>query len=93
MHLIVNHHEPDDFVIATGQTRSVREMCEFVFRELGMHYEQFVVVNPRHFRPEELPYLKGDASKAMKTLGWKPEITFEEMMREMIDHWTAVLNK
>ena len=93
MHLILNHHEPDDFVVATGQTRSVREMCEFVFRELGMNYEQFVVVNPKHFRPEELPYLKGDASKARDTLGWKPEITFEQMMREMIDHWTAVLAK
>ncbi len=93
MHLILNHTQPDDFVVATGQTRSVRDMCKFVFNELGLDYQDHIVVNPKYFRPEELPYLRGDSSRIRSTLGWSPEISFEEMMREMIEHWMRVLNK
>ena len=92
MHLILNHKVPDDFVVATGVTRSVRDMCDFVFSELGMDYKDFVKINPKYFRPEELPYLRGDASKVKETLGWEPEITFEEMMREMIEFWMQKLS-
>lgn len=91
MHLIVNHSEPDDLVVATGITRSIRQMCEFVFSHLGMNYQDYVKINPRYFRPEELPYLKGDATKMRTKLGWRPEIGFEEMMVEMIEYWMKKL--
>jgi len=74
-------------VVATGITRSVREMCDFVFTYLGLNYQDYIRINPKFFRPEELPYLKGDASKIRTVLGWKPEISFEEMMIEMIHYW------
>jgi len=84
---IVNHNIADDFVIATGETHSVRDMCKYVFGELGLNYEDYVVQNPKFLRPEELPYLRGDATKARKVLGWEPEYTFEDTMHEMIDYW------
>jgi GDPmannose 4,6-dehydratase len=85
MHLILQHDQPDDFVIATGETHSVREFCEIVFKKLGMDYRKYVVQNPRFMRPEELNYLCGDSSKAKTTLGWKPEYTFEQLIDEMIE--------
>ena len=87
MHMIINHIVPDDFVVSTMETHSVREMCDVVFKHLGMDYQQYVVQNPKYLRPEELPYLRGDSSKARSTFGWKPTYTFEEMMYEMVDHW------
>jgi GDPmannose 4,6-dehydratase len=87
MHLIMNHDIPDDFVVATGESRSVRDMCEYVFNCLGLDYRNYVVQNEKYLRPEELPYLKGDYSKIRTTLGWKPEYTFESLMDEMIDYW------
>lgn len=91
MWLIVNHHEPLDFVIATGETHSIRELCYVVFSYLGLDYEKYVVQNERYFRPEEVPYLKGDATQAQKILGWQPTYTFEQMMHEMVDYWVGVL--
>lgn len=85
MHLILQQ-EPGEWVVATGETRSVRQMCAYVFNKLGLYYEDHVEVNPKYFRPEELPYLKGDSSR-IRALGWKPEYTFESMMDEMIEHW------
>lgn len=91
MHSIMNHETPDDFVVSTMETHSVREMCEVVFSYLGMDYKDYVTQNPKYLRPEELPYLKGDSTKIRKTLGWKPEYSFEELMHEMCDHWLDVL--
>jgi GDPmannose 4,6-dehydratase len=91
MHAIMNHDTPDDFVVSTMETHSVREMCELVFNYLDLDYKDYVVQNPKFLRPEELPYLKGDSTKIRKTLGWKPEYTFESMMHEMCDHWMDVL--
>jgi GDPmannose 4,6-dehydratase len=91
MHAIMNHDTPDDFVVSTMETHSVREMCEVVFSYLGMDYKDYVVQNPKYLRPEELPYLKGDSTKIRETLGWKPEYTFEGLMHEMCDHWMDVL--
>jgi GDPmannose 4,6-dehydratase len=91
MHAILNHSEADDFVISTMETHSVREMCDVVFKYLGMDYRDYVVQNPKYLRPEELPYLRGDSTKARQALGWKPTYTFEEMMHEMCDHWMDVL--
>lgn len=91
MHAILNHNEPDDFVVATGVTHSVRDLCEYVFAKLDLDYKDYVVQNPQYMRPEELKYLKGDPSKVKAVLGWEPESTFENMMDEMIDFWMEVM--
>tara|TARA_R100000664_G_scaffold24806_1_gene34676 strand:- start:14901 stop:15869 length:969 start_codon:yes stop_codon:yes gene_type:complete len=91
MHMIINHDKADEFIVSTGETHSVRELCEVVFSKLGMNYEDYIVQNPKFMRPEELKYLKGDSSKAREILGWKPEYTFESMMEEMIERWQKEL--
>ena len=87
MHLIINHSEPDDFVVATMVTHSVREMVEYVFEKLDLDYKKYVTQNNKFFRSEELEYLKGDSTKIREKLGWKPEYTFETMLDEMIEYW------
>ena len=87
MHLIVQQDIPGDWVVATGETRSVRDMCRYVFNSLELNYEDHVVSNARFLRPQELPYLKGDATRIMAETGWKPEYSFEQLMDEMIDSW------
>lgn len=83
---LITQQEPCNMVVATGETRSVRDLCQHVFSRLGMDYRDHVVINPKFFRPEELPYLKGDSTN-IRNLGWKPEYTFESMVDEMIDAW------
>ena len=90
MYMILNHTEPDDFVCATGVTKSVGDMCEYVFGQLGLDYKDYVTKDPRFMRAEELKYLKGDCTKLRTTLGWKPEYTFETLMDEMIEHWLKI---
>lgn len=92
MHLILQQDQPGDWVVATGETRSVRDMCEYVFSKLGLDYKNYVVQNQKFLRPEELPYLKGDSTR-IRALGWKPEYTFETMMDEMIEHWMDIYKK
>ncbi len=92
MHLIVQQDKPGDWVVATGETRSVRDMCEYVFGKLNLDYKNYVVQNQKFLRPEELKYLKGDSSR-IRALGWEPEYTFEDLMDEMIDHWMKVFSK
>ena len=87
MYKIINHEVPDDFIIATGDTYSVRDMCDHVFARLDMDYKDYVVQNPKYMRPEELKYLRGDSSKIRETLGWEPTYTFASMLDEMIKHW------
>ena len=87
MHLIMQQNSPGDWVVATGETRSVRNMCEYVFSKLNMDYTKYVVQNSKYLRPEELPYLRGDSTRIRKELGWKPEYTFESLMDEMIFYW------
>ena len=91
MHAIVNHDEPDEFIVATGETWSVRNLCEKVFSKLDLNYKDYVRQDPRYMRPEELKYLKGDSSKVRKVLGWKPEYTFDSMLDEMIESWQQKL--
>ena len=93
MHLIVQQDEPGDYVVATGITHSVREMCDYVFGKLDLDYNDYVYQNPKFLRPEELPYLKGDATKIREELGWVPEYTFETLMDDMINHWMEVYTK
>ena len=91
MHMIVNNDQPDDFVVATGHTRSVRDLCELVFSQLGLNYLKYVKQDPKFLRPEELPYLRGDASKIKSVLGWSPGTSFEEMVTEMVEFWSKKL--
>ena len=93
MHLIVQQNKPGDWVVATGETRSVRDMCEYVFGKLDLDYKDYVIQNQKFLRPEELPYLKGDSTKIRTELGWEPTYTFESMMDEMIEYWTEILKK
>ncbi len=102
MWLILQHREPDDFVLATGKMHSVREFVELAFSEIGIRLEwrghgveeigldagtgrKLVVVDHRYFRPTEVEQLQGDASKAAQVLGWQPSMTFQELVREMVD--------
>jgi|TARA_B110000483_G_C18127857_1_gene516401 GDPmannose 4,6-dehydratase len=87
MHLILNHNKADDFIISTGETRSIRDLCKIVFSKLGMNYEDHVKTNPKFIRPEELNYLCGDSSKARKVLGWKPEYSYDLLIDEMLEHF------
>lgn len=91
MHMIINHKIADDFVVSTGETHSVREMCDYVFTKLGLNYKDYIVQNPIYLRPEELPYLRGDCSKLKKTFNWQPEYSFEALMDEMIEFWVEKL--
>ena len=84
MWLMLQQDEPDDFVIATGETHSVREFTEKVFSKLDLDYNKYVSVDPRYFRPTEVDVLLGDASKAKKALGWKPKVTFDALIDMMI---------
>jgi GDPmannose 4,6-dehydratase len=87
MHMMVNHTEARDWIVATGQTHSVRDLCKYVFSSLGMNYEDYVVQNEKFMRPEELKYLCGDSSDIKTVLDWKPAYTFETMLDEMIEYW------
>jgi GDPmannose 4,6-dehydratase len=84
MHSMIQQPEADDFVIATGQSHSVRELCEIAFGEVDLDYREFVKVDERYYRPAEVDLLIGDASKARKMLGWEPTYTFEELIKEMV---------
>ena len=89
--MILNHTEPDDFVVSTGVTHSVREMCDYVFSKLGMHSEDYIRQDGRYMRPEELKYLKGDCSKIKRIFGWNSEYSFEMIMDDMINFWEKEL--
>ena len=88
---IVSHDTPEDFIVATGETHSVRDLCNIVFSKLDMDYRDYVVQNPKYMRPEELKYLKGDSQITRDVLGWSPEYTFESMLQEMIERWEREL--
>jgi GDPmannose 4,6-dehydratase len=85
MWLMLQQDEPDDYVIATGKTHSVRELCEVAFSHLGLDYRDHVVSDPKFYRPAEVDQLVGDASKARKVLGWEPRVSFEELIHMMVD--------
>jgi GDPmannose 4,6-dehydratase len=83
--LILQQPKGDDYVIATGEAHSVRELCEEAFGYVGLDYREFVDIDPRYYRPTEVDFLLGDPSKATKQLGWKPKTTFSELVRLMMD--------
>jgi GDPmannose 4,6-dehydratase len=85
MWLMLQEAEPDDYVIATGETHSVRRLCEVAFAYLGLNYEDHVVVDERFYRPAEVDLLIGDASKARAKLGWEPQVNFESLIGMMVE--------
>jgi GDPmannose 4,6-dehydratase len=87
MWLMLQHDKPDDYVCSTGISHSVRDLVHYVFNKLELDWEQYITVDPKYYRSEELEFLKGDCSKAKKVLGWKHEYSFQTMLDEMIDYW------
>jgi len=85
MHLMLQQDEPDDYVVAMGETHSVREFCEAAFSHVGLNYLDYVLEDPQFYRPAEVDLLIGDASKAKTKLGWEPTYTFETLVKEMVD--------
>ena len=85
MWMMLQQDEPDDYVIATGTSRTVGEFCEVAFAHAGLDWRQYVVVDESFFRPAEVDGLLGDASKAREKLGWEPDVSFEEMVQQMVD--------
>ena len=92
MVMILGQDKPDDFVCATGVSHSVRDLCEYTFNSLDLDYNDFVGIDKKFYRPEELVHLKGDSSK-LKSIGFKAEYTFETMLDEMINYWMGVYSK
>ncbi len=87
MHAIVNHAVPADWVVATGQTHSIRELCDLVFKKFDMNYEDYVVQDEKYMRPQELNYLRGDSSQIREVLKWEPQYTFDMLVHEMVQAW------
>jgi GDPmannose 4,6-dehydratase len=85
MWLMLQQPEPDDYVVATGRTTSVREMCRIAFAHVGLDYEEHVVIDPKFFRPAEVDELRGNPAKAMARLGWKPRTSLEELITMMVE--------
>ena len=86
MWLMLQQDQPDDYVIATGQTHTVRSFLELAFGMVELDYQDFVEIDPRYFRPTEVDILLGDPTKARKKLGWEPKISLEELARMMVEH-------
>jgi GDPmannose 4,6-dehydratase len=86
MWLMLQQDKPDDYVIATGETHSVREFVEIAFQVVGLDWRKYVVIDERFYRPADVPLLQGDPSKAMRVLGWKPETTFKELVKMMVEY-------
>jgi GDPmannose 4,6-dehydratase len=86
MWLMLQQESPDDYVVATGGNHSVRDFLELAAHHAGVDWKRCVEKDPRYFRPTEVDSLQGDASKARRVLGWQPEITFEELVRSMVEH-------
>lgn len=93
MWLMLQQDTPDDFVCATGISHTVKDLVEYVFGELELDWEKYVVQDKKYLRPEELTHLKGDCSKITSELGWKHKYTFESMLDEMIGYWLDKLKK
>ena len=91
MHLMLQQPDPDDYVVSTGETHSVREFCELAFSEVGLDYREFVRADPTVYRPAEVDLLIGDSSKARSVLSWRPTVDFNGLVREMVQSDVAAL--
>jgi len=85
MWLMIQRDQPDDYVVGSGETHSVRELCEIAFGHAGLDWRDHVVVDPKYYRPAEVDLLVSDPSKAREVLGWRPKVSFEELVRMMVD--------
>jgi GDPmannose 4,6-dehydratase len=94
MWLMMQQDEPDDFVLATGESHSIRDFLDIAFDEVGIdNWEDLVVIDPQFFRPAEIEVLRGDATKAEKILGWTPKTTFEQLVRKMVRSDLALIQQ
>ena len=93
MWMMLQQPEPDDYVLATGKTHSVRDLLEAAFAAVGMDFRDYVVVDPKLIRPAEVDCLCGDATKARIRLGWEPEVSFEELISMMVEADLEVVRK
>jgi GDPmannose 4,6-dehydratase len=93
MWMILQLETPNDYVCSTGVSHTVKELCEYVFRKLDLSYQDYIVLDEKFLRPEELNDLKGDHSKLKKHTGWEPTYTFESMLDEMIEYWLKYYSK
>ena len=91
MHKILQHHEPDEFVISSQESHTVRDFCESAFSHVGLDYKDYVTQNPKFMRPEELKTLKGDSTKSRTALNWNPEYNFDSLVKDMVDYWMEKL--
>ncbi len=91
MWLMLQQGQPDDYVVGTGETHSVKELCEVAFGRVGLNWSDYVVQDPRFMRPAEVDILVADPSKAHRVLGWEPEITFRGLVEMMVDHDVQVV--
>jgi GDPmannose 4,6-dehydratase len=85
MHLMLQQETPDDYVVATGRTTSIRDMCAIAFKHVGLNYEDHIKIDPAYLRPAEVDVLHGNPAKAMAKLGWKAETSLEDMVSEMVE--------
>ena len=85
MWLMLQQNKPDDYVVSTGETHTVRECAELAFSLVGLDYKKYVEIDPKYFRPTEVDLLLGDSTKAQKVLGWKPKVKFPELVKMMVD--------
>ncbi len=93
MHLMLQQDKPDDYILATGRTHSIRRLCEVAFGCVDLEWERYVYVNPADLRPADVDFLIGDATKARTQLGWQPTVTFEEMIEKMVQADLAALKR
>lgn len=93
MHKMLNYQTARDWIVCTGITHSVRELCQYVFNKLGLNYKDYVTQDQSLLRPEELRYLKGDCTETKKLLNWLPSYSFETLLDEMMEHWEKNTNK
>ncbi|MGC9520562.1 MAG: GDP-mannose 4,6-dehydratase [Anaerolineae bacterium] len=91
MWLMLQQDEPDDYVVGTGETHSVQELCELAFSHVGLNWRDHVVQDPRFMRPAEVDLLVSNPTKAKQTLGWEPKVSFAELVRMMVDADLALL--
>ena len=92
MWMMLQEAEPADYVIATGEDRTIREFCQVAFDAAGLNWEDHVVIDERFLRPAEVEILKGDPSEAVDRMGWKPEVSFEQMVQMMVEHDLEVVS-
>lgn len=93
MWLMLQQDQPDDYVVGTGETHSVKELCEVAFGRVGLKWSDYVVQDPRFMRPAEVDILVADPSKAHRVLGWRPEIMFRDLVEMMVDHDVKVVQE